>query len=292
LACAAVAAKLMGLEKDQIKHALGIAEYHAPNAPMMRDIDHPSMVKHAVGWGAMNGVTAAELASRGFTGIPSILGFEKYRDWVSNLGRDYVMTEGVGIKRWCSCAWGHPALFATLKVVQENHIQVHDITHIKVRTFHEGWRLFQGLPTTTEQAQFSIKWPLATLLIDGVVGPDQVLEYRLGDEAVRALVAKIEVVEDPEIDRIYRSADSDVDFSEGRFVGRTEILLTDGRSFDSGIVGRRPYEWDEERLEKKFRWIGSYVLDDGRINELVTMGWEFENVSHVRELIALLTVAK
>ena len=101
VACAAVGAKLMGLEKDQIKHALGIAEYHSPNAPMMRDIDHPTMVKHAVGWGAMNGIMAAELAFRGFTGIPSILGFEKYRDWVSSLGSEFIMTDGVGIKRWC-----------------------------------------------------------------------------------------------------------------------------------------------------------------------------------------------
>ena len=292
VACAAVASRLMGLNKEKVKHALGIAEYHAPNAPMMRDVDHPSMAKHAIGWGAMNGIMAAELAMRGFTGIPSILGFEKYRDWVSTLGSEYIMTDGVGIKRWCSCAWGHPALFATLKVVQENQIRVEDIAHLKVHTFHEGWRLFQDLPTTTEEAQFSIKWPLAALLIDGVVGPDQVLEHRLADEAVRALVGKIEVVEDPDIDRIYRSADNKVDFSEGRFVGRTEIVLTDGRSFDSGIVGRKPYEWDETSLEKKFRWITSFVLDQNRIDGLVAMGWSFESVSNARELTALLDTGK
>lgn len=121
-----------------------------------------------------------------------------------------------------------------------------------------------------------------------MVGPDQVLEHRLGDETVQALVGKIEVVEDPEIDNIYGSADSGVDFSEGRFVGRTEIALLDGCSFDSGIAGRRPYEWDETSLEEKFRWITSFVLDQDRIDALVTMGWDFESVYDVRELTALL----
>ncbi len=73
VACAAAAAHLLGLDAAQVGHALGIAEYHAPNAPMMRDIADPTMVKHAIGWGAMTGVTSAQLAERGFTGIPSLL---------------------------------------------------------------------------------------------------------------------------------------------------------------------------------------------------------------------------
>lgn len=288
VACAAAASRLMGLDHDEVKHALGIADYHAPNAPMMRDIDHPAMVKHAVGWGAMNGIVAAELAERGFTGIPSILGFDEYYGWVAALGKHYVMADGVGIKRWCSCAWGHPALFATLKVVEENDIAVDDIARLSVHTFHEGWRLFQGLPTTTEEAQFSIKWPLATLLLDGTVGPDQVLERRLADETVRALVEKIEVVEDPEIDGMYRAVEGEDDFSEGRFVGRTQVWLTDGRSFDSGIVGRHAYEWDAAALEEKFRWLTAFVLEDRRIDQLVQLVRDFENVPSVHDLATLL----
>ena len=288
IACAAAASRLMGLDHDKVKHALGIADYHAPNAPMMRDIDHPAMVKHAVGWGAMNGIMAAELAERGFTGIPSILGFDEYSDWVAALGSVYVMTDGVGIKRWCSCAWGHPALFATLKVIEENAIAVDEIERLSVHTFHEGWRLFQGLPKTTEEAQFSIKWPLATLLLDGTVGPDQVLEHRLADERVRALVEKIDIIEDPEIDHMYRASENDDDSSEGRFVGRTQVWLTDGRCFDSGIVGRRAYEWDAAALEAKFRWLAAFALDKERTDQLVRLVWDFDIVSSVHELTTLL----
>jgi 2-methylcitrate dehydratase PrpD len=288
VACAAVAARLMKLDQGTVKHALGIAEYHAPNLPMMRDIDYPAMVKHGVGWGAMNGVVSAELAERGFTGIPSILGFEQYRDWVATLGSEYIMAEGVGIKRWCSCGWGHAAFVATLKVVEENHVRIEEITHIKVHTFHEGWRLLQRHPQTTEEAQFSIKWPLATLLLDGEVGPNQILEHRLGDERVKALADKIEIVEDPEIERMYRLAHDGVDSPDAYFAGRVQITLTDGRTFDSGIVDRGAYQWDESSLEQKFRWITAYVLDDEKIDQLVRMAWEFDSVSSVKELTRLL----
>ena len=70
VANAAIASRLLGLDTETIKHALGIADYFAPNLPMMRDIDHPTMVKHGMGWGAMTGIMSAELASDGFTGVP------------------------------------------------------------------------------------------------------------------------------------------------------------------------------------------------------------------------------
>ncbi|WP_377506788.1 MmgE/PrpD family protein [Octadecabacter sp. R77987] len=52
----AACARLMGLTRDQTRHALGIAEYHGPRSQMMRCIDHPTMVKDGSGWGAMAGV--------------------------------------------------------------------------------------------------------------------------------------------------------------------------------------------------------------------------------------------
>ena len=93
VACAAVAANLMRLTPEQAGHALGIAEDHAGNLPMMRDVDDPGMV--AWHWLAlMTGVTAAE-AARGYTGIPTLLAFPQYQDWVCDVGENYLMVEGV-----------------------------------------------------------------------------------------------------------------------------------------------------------------------------------------------------
>jgi 2-methylcitrate dehydratase PrpD len=109
LGCAAAVAHLLKLDLTQISNALGIAEYHSPNAPMMRDIYNPTMVKHAISWGAMNGVTSALLAQKGYTGMASLLGMEKYAEWVSDLGDVYWMADWVFHKEWASCAWGHAA---------------------------------------------------------------------------------------------------------------------------------------------------------------------------------------
>jgi 2-methylcitrate dehydratase PrpD len=288
VACAAVAVKLMGLEKETIKHALGIAEYHAPNLPMMRDIDDPAMVKHGIGWGAMNGIVAAELAQRGFTGIPSLLGFDKYHDWVATLGSEYIMAEGLWFKRWSCCAWGHPACLAALKVVEENDVKVDEITHLKVQVFHEGRRLSQRYPESTEEAQFSIKWPLATVLLDGRIGPDQVLEHRFEDERVKTLVEKIEIVEDAEINRMYQLSWKGVDSPDARFASRVEITLDDGRVLDSGLADRDSIQWDEPSLEEKFHWVTGYVLDEPKREQLVSMAWEFDSLADVKELTRLL----
>lgn len=68
---ATAAARGLGLSAEQIRHAAGIGEYHGPRSQMMRCIDHPTMVRDGVGWGAPSGLTAAYLAAEGFTGAPS-----------------------------------------------------------------------------------------------------------------------------------------------------------------------------------------------------------------------------
>ncbi len=138
MANAAVAAKVMGLDEEQIQHALGIAEYHAGNLPMMRDVDHPAMVKHGLGWAAVTGIMAAGLAAKGFTGIPSLLGFEKYRHWSESFGREYIMVRGVSFKRYSSCLWGHPAIVACRDVISENNLaldRIEKFTGIMISEF-------------------------------------------------------------------------------------------------------------------------------------------------------------
>ena len=96
----------MGLDIGRIKHTLGIAEHHAPNLPMERDLLAPAMVKHGHGWGAVTGIVAAEL------------------------GDEYIMLPGVSFKQFCSCGWGHHALSAIQKLQREHDLDVKDISTI------------------------------------------------------------------------------------------------------------------------------------------------------------------
>jgi 2-methylcitrate dehydratase PrpD len=286
VACAAVASNLLGLPLEQVNNALGIAEYHAPNLPMMRDIDHPAMVKHGIGWGAMTGITAAELSSRGFTGIPDILTFEEYRDWVVGIGQNYIMVDGVIWKEYACCAWAHAALDAAGMLARKYSIKVEDITHIKIEGFHESLHLGTKLPDTTEEAQFNLAWPLAALLVYGEVGPEQMLERSFNDPKIQDVVSKIELVESEELNQLYRlAAQGD---PKGKYASVVTVTLKDSRQFSSGMVEskiRYPQPgWDEQRVEEKFRWLMRYALDEARTDELVDIVWHFEEISDVRKL--------
>jgi 2-methylcitrate dehydratase PrpD len=276
----------MGLPPEQVRHALGIAEYHAPNLPMMRDIDHPGMVKHGIGWGAMTGVMSAELAARGFTGIPSILGFEQYADWVSDFGETYLMVDGVAWKDqgFACCSWAHAAMAGARQLVDTHDIPLDEIARIHVEGFHETVRLGTRLPTTTEEAQFNLAWPVAAMLIDGAVGPSQTLEHRLSDPQIRALAEKVEVVESEELNELCRLFE--LGDPRGRFASTVRITLEDGMSYHSGMVEAGETHpqpgWDRQRMEEKFRWLAAHVMEEVQAQDLLDTLWGFERVSSVR----------
>ncbi|MGD9316119.1 MAG: MmgE/PrpD family protein [Anaerolineae bacterium] len=293
VACAAIAAHLLRLPPWQIQHALGIAEYHAPNLPMMRDIDDPTMVKHGIGWGTMTGITAAQLAARGFTGIPSLFGFQEYAGWVDDIGRHYIMANNIAWKGYACCAWDHAAMRAAGQLVAAHQIQVADIARIDVEAPHVTLRLGTRLPTTTEEAQFNLAWPLAALLLDGEVGPAQILEERFDDPRLRDLAGRVSVVETDELNDLYRRAERG-DLS-GCYAAIVTITLKDGQSYRSDIVEGNinfPQEgWDAARVEGKFRWLTGQVLDEARVAQLVDLVARFEQVPDVRELTSLIAAA-
>ena len=292
VACGAAAAHLMRLTSEQVGHALGIAEYHAGNLPMIRDVDDPGMVKHGIGWGAMTGVTAAGLAARGYTGIPTLLAFPEYQDWVSDFGENFLMVEGVAWKpaRYACCGWAHAGVEGARRLVGEHQINLADISRIIVGGSKSTVRLGVRRPSTTEEAQFNQAWPLAVMLADGEIGPAQMLESRLSDPRIRELAAKVEVTEDAEMERLCRLFEQGD--PAGRFASTVTITLHDGREFYSGLVDgglRFPQPgWDEARMMEKFRWMTGFVLAEERIDTLANLLWRFETVPSVREQIAVI----
>ena len=292
VACAAVAAHLMRLTPEQARHTLGIAEYHAANLPMMRDVDDPAMVKHGAEWSAMSGVVSAELASRGFTGIDSLLALDEYQGWGNDIGDQYLMVEGVAWKdtRYACCGWAHTGVEGARLLVQTHDIPLGEIADILVEGCHGTWRLGTQLPATTEEAQFNQAWPLAAMLVDGEIGPNQMLESRLADPQIRELASKVRVVESAEIEhlcQLFEQGDP-----AGRFASKVTITLHDGKVFHSGLVDgglRFPQPgWDRRRMSDKFRWLAGFVLDDARIEALLPRLWRLEELDDLGELTAQL----
>ena len=173
LACAAISARALTLDATATREALGIAEYHGPRSPMMRCIDHPTMVKDGSGWGAMAGVSAAFLARDGFTGAPALTieSADVAQIW-KDLGKRWYISEQY-IKLYPVCRWAQPAVEAVLGLTQKHSFESKDIAEIVVETFHEASRL-TAIPHTTEQAQYSLPFSVAAAIQRGTIGVAEV----------------------------------------------------------------------------------------------------------------------
>ncbi|MBA2529036.1 MAG: MmgE/PrpD family protein [Euzebyales bacterium] len=189
LACAAVGARLLGLDHQATSHALGIAEYHAPRSPIMRCIDHPTMVKDGSGWGAMTGMDAAYLAADGFTGAPAQLlePIGAGEDVWADLGARWRIREQY-FKPYPVCRWTHPAIDAVLVLRQGLGPPYSTLVErIEVDTFSQAVRLATRRPTTTEQAQYSLPFCVAAVMARGRIGVDEIDGAALSDPEVARL---------------------------------------------------------------------------------------------------------
>ncbi|WP_218044653.1 MmgE/PrpD family protein [Aestuariispira insulae] len=262
ITCAALGARIMNLDMDAARHALGIAEYHGPRSQMMRVIDHPTMLKDGSGWGAMAGVSAAYLAQDGFSGAPALLVEDrKSAPLWQELGDNWRIHEQY-FKLYPVCRWAQPAIAAALSLKASHDVDGDEIEAVTIHTFHQGCRLFQGLPTDTEQAQYGISFPLAVALKYGAINAAHISGAGLTDPDVIQLCGRIRIEENGKFnDR----------FPAERWA-RAEILLKDGRmleSPDTKAAGDPDTPIADGRLALKFDELAKPVLGQARTKRLM-----------------------
>ena len=282
---AAAAGKLLGLSPTKLRHALGAAEYHAPIAPMMKCIEVPSMGKDSVGWGCMVAIMSAIMADKGFTGINPIFEDSPEEKWIKSLGRSFEIMN-LYFKPYAACRWAQPGVDGALKIMAEGRLESENIKQIKVFTFQESAALSTDYPQNTEEAQYNIAFPIAAALLDGKVGPDQVLAPRLFSKDIHLMMDKIQIIAQDRFQKEFpQKAESEV-----------EITTTAGKQFSSGVMSAR---WDphttfptDMELEKKFLWLTSPVLGRTQAESLVNLIWNFDLQETLDKMIHLCIVHK
>ena len=136
------------------------------------------MLKDGSGWGAMTGVSAAYLAGDGFTGAPALtVEDDAVREIWDDLGERWRILEKY-FKPYPVCRWAQPAIEAALDVRRAHALAPEDIGAIEVFTFHEATRLDQHEPATTEEAQYSLPFPVAAALVRGGLVPEDIAGER------------------------------------------------------------------------------------------------------------------
>jgi 2-methylcitrate dehydratase PrpD len=266
IAGAAAAGRLLGLTGDQLFHAMGAAEYHAPIAPMMKGIDTPSMGKDSIGWGCMVAVLSALMARDGFTGVCPLFDDAADAKQVENLGDAWEILN-LYFKPYAACRWGQPAVAGALQIVREHRLNPDQFRRIRVRTFEAATRLPNGHPRDTEAAQYSLAFPVAAALLDGEVGPRQVLPPRLHDPALLALLDRVSTEIAPEFEAEFPA----------KAPAEVIVETTTGEIYRSGRIealweppGTLP---TDAELEAKFSWLTGPVIGKVGAQRLVEQIW-------------------
>ena len=279
---AAAGGTLLDLDSEQLRHAMGIAEYFAPIAPMMKGIDVVAMTKDSIGWGAMVAISSILLAREGFTGVNPIFEDGPGPDMVKGLARDWHILD-LYHKPYACCYWVQAPIAGTLTLIKEHGLKPEQIARIRIHSFHEAVRLSCAAPRDTEEAQYNLAYGVACAMLKGRIGPLEVTPPAIFDPKTLALMKKIEPVEDPEIQK---------GFPANR-QARVEIKTTDGRVFDSGVVDApwgvladRPTDQD---LIDKFQDVTAPVIGQTRANKLRELIWNLEAEPQAARLVELAT---
>ncbi len=213
---AAGAGRLLGLDRERLAWALGTAgttaaglwEFLATSA--MSKLLHP-------GKAAMDGLMAALLAERGFTGAVRILegdrGFfaamsaEPRPDKVlAGLGSEFHWTRS-SLKYHASCGHTHAAIDALLAATGGRSLGPGEVAAVEVMVCRAALDLLGKVePTTPYLAKFSLPFCLATALSVGRVGLDEFAADRLADPALAALMGRVAISADPGLSAAYPRA--------------------------------------------------------------------------------------
>lgn len=211
---AAAAAKIFRFGADSVTWALGNAGTQA--AGLWEFLADGAMSKHLhPGKAAMNGLLAAMLARRGFTGATRILEGERgfcratapefdLDRITSGLGGSHFKVEEISFKIHSSCRHTHPAVDATLELVRRHSIDPNDVQTVRVRTYKTALDITNNfIPESPYAAKFSLPFCVALAIKEGRCGQGEFTASNLTDPVIRSLMEKTELEVDPELNSRY-----------------------------------------------------------------------------------------
>jgi 2-methylcitrate dehydratase len=300
IAVAASAARLLGCGREAIEQAINIAATTGVNLRQTR-VGQLSMWKGAAYGGAgRNGLFAAYLAREGITGPAPV--FEGRRGFIAQVSGplDIPMMAGetpdggsafrlldTDIKFWPAEYHSQAAIAAALQVRRAG-LRPEHIDRVVVHTFKVAVEIIGGepekwTPQTRETADHSMPYLVAAALLDGELTDRQFTPERIAAADIRGLMARTEVVEQPELTAAYpRAIPTILDVHETG--GRVHTARVD---FPSGH-SRNPLA--DAQVDEKFIRLATPVLG-ARAEEALAALRALETCADLRRLMPLLVAA-
>lgn len=257
-AAAGAAAKAMRLPAEQIAHAIAISGT-ANNALRVTRTGHLSHWKGlAYPQVSKEGVFAALLASRGITGPSEV--FEGNKGFKDSIAGDFELDwsredlESVRrtiIKKHNAEIHSQSALDAAQDIRAQDGFRADAIEAIHLRTFDVAHSIIGGgeegdkrTVRTKEEADHSLPWMLAVVLLDGELTPAQYHHERILADDVQDLMRKVEITPDEQFSAQFPDT----------MPADLEVTLADGRIFRSAQDSYEgfhtdPLSWDGARAK-------------------------------------------
>src|SRR6266705_959195 len=290
-----VAGRALHLEWEQIQHAIGIsasrqATFGAVTAGKL------TMMKNTVDpMATQSGVLAALLAEKGYTGPEHVVdGKEGLThcfgpEWRLNLltdglGESWRVTQ-CGMKAFPTEGLTHTPISAVLDLVKENDLHPDQVEKIQIRSLARAADILSDPskydPRTKETADHSLPYVIAAALAERQVTPAQCEMKKIMDPTIRAQLRKVEVVADPEIEKVFPALQRVI----------VNLSTVDGRTFTKQLdypKGDPRNPLSDAEVEEKFAALAEGVLSAGAQKKLIDAIWSLEKVGSVSKLMALM----
>jgi 2-methylcitrate dehydratase len=289
-----VAGRMLHLGWEQIQNAIGISGCRHVTLGSV-SAGELTMVKNTADpLATQSGVLAALLAEKGYTGPWHLI--EGKEGFIHCMGPDWkldVMTEGLGeswritrcgMKAFPTEALTHAPLSATIDVLNANDLQPDEIAKVKIHTLVRAADILSDPskydPRTKETADHSLPYVIAAALVDRQVTPASFTEEKIMSPRIRAQLKKVELVADPEIDRVFPALQRTI----------VRILTTDGREFTKQLdypKGDPRNPLTDTEVEEKFNSLTQGVLSASGRQKLRDAIWNLDKLPSVRDMMAL-----
>ena len=275
---AAAAAEALGLDAGRFAHALATVATFSAGLQQAFRMDSMSKPLHA-GHAAEAGVLAALVAREGVTGSLDVMegeaGYGRAMggdpDWskaFASLGEDFHITR-MTFKNHACCGHTFAAIDGALALQKRMRIHPSEIDSIEVATYRAGLEVAHyESPTTPAEARFSLKYVVAAGLTHGSVRLAAFEKERIEDPATRALMKRIEVSLDPQLDAAFpaqRAARVAI-----RAGGRREEHLQPTR------IGDPDAPLSDAQLADKYLELAAPVIGADRAKEELARLWALE----------------
>jgi 2-methylcitrate dehydratase len=290
-----VAGRALHLGWEQIQHAIGIsASRHATLGAVTAG--KLTMMKNTVDpMATQSGVLAALMAEKGYTGPEHVVdGKEGLThcfgpSWKLNLltdglGESWRITQ-CGMKAFPTEALTHTPISAVLDIVKSNDLKPEQVEKVQIWSLARAADILSDPskydPQSKETADHSLPYVIAAALAERQVTPVQFEMKKIMDPVIRAQLRKVEVVADPEIEKVFPALQRVI----------VNLTTVDGRTFTKQLdypKGDPRNPLSDAEIEEKFAALAEGVLSDGAQKKLKNAIWNLEKAGSVSKVMALM----